>query len=156
MPTWLHQLIVVWLYEQLKDHIGNSDNQGTVLVAPLPVKLFPGTIREPDVLYIATENRPAVGEKYPSKVDFAMEVVSEGSEARKRDYEDKTVDYAKAGVGEYWIVDPIDRKIRVHVLQGASFDDGTEFSAGQQATGMFFEAFSIDVDDLLKIVDANQ
>ena len=31
-----------------------------VLFAPLPVKLFPGTIREPDVLYVKSQNLPLI------------------------------------------------------------------------------------------------
>ena len=50
MPTWLHQMLVRYLCRQLEDQI-ESRLGGMVLFAPLPVRLFPGTIREPDVLF---------------------------------------------------------------------------------------------------------
>ncbi|MEZ6136568.1 MAG: Uma2 family endonuclease [Pirellulaceae bacterium] len=95
MPTWLHQLIVKFLMQKLDQCIANGAG-GEALFAPLPTRLFPGTIREPDILYVTQENLPKADEKYPSRIDLAIEVVSEGAEARKRDYEDKRIDYAKA------------------------------------------------------------
>ena len=61
----------------------------TTLFAPLPARLFPGTIREPDLLYIAPENAPGPDVEYPTHIDLALEIVSPGKDARQRDYEDK-------------------------------------------------------------------
>jgi Uma2 family endonuclease len=44
---------------------------------------------------------------------LAVEVVSPGTRARKRDYEDKRADYLAVGLLEYWIVDPFDRQVTV-------------------------------------------
>lgn len=108
-------------------------NGSVVAIASIPTRLFPGSIREPDQLCIAPENRPDGQVEYPSHLDLAMEIVSKGSEARKRDYEDKVRDYAKAGIADYWIVDPQEAKVTVFVLADvgesktspASVDDGS-------------------------------
>ena len=47
LPTWLHQLMVRFLVNAIESTI---IGQGTVLDAPLPIRLFPKTIREPDVM----------------------------------------------------------------------------------------------------------
>ncbi len=47
-----------------------------VLDAPLPIRLFRDTIREPDVMYFAPGSEPQDPRSYPSKVELAMEVVS--------------------------------------------------------------------------------
>jgi Uma2 family endonuclease len=48
--------------------------------------------------------------------DLVVEVVSKGGE--KRDYEEKAEEYLRAGVREYWIVDPIKRQMLVHRRAG--------------------------------------
>jgi len=153
MPTWLHQLIVKYLVRSVEEAIGDN---GTVLDAPLPVRLFPGTIREPDVMYFAPGSEPADPRGYPTKVDLAMEVVSDGVEARRRDYEDKRIDYARAGIREYWIVDPDDRKIVVLTLQDQCYQTHGEFMTGEVASGKLIAELRVDVADIMKLVDAKE
>ena len=150
MPTWLHQLIVKYLASELDKWVAaNSD--GTVLFAPIPVRLFEGTIREPDVLYFRPENTPADG-KYPTAVDLVMEVVSEAATDRKRDFEDKRSDYAKAGVPEYWIVDPLERRVTVLVLDGDVYRESS-VSEGEPAKSVTLSGFDIDPAAVFSMLD---
>lgn len=151
MPTWLHQLIVKFLIRELEAALNGT---GVVLPAPLPIRLFEKTIREPDVMYFAPGSEPTNPREYPTKVDLAMEVVSDGVEAKRRDYVDKRRDYQLAGISEYWIVDPDDKKITVLVLVGPEYRIHGEFTSGQIATGVLIPAFKIAVDDILKFCDA--
>jgi Uma2 family endonuclease len=48
--------------------------------------------------------------------DIVVEVVSKGGE--DRDYVDKAEEYLRAGVREYWILDPFKRKMLVHRRDG--------------------------------------
>lgn len=150
MPTWLHQLIVKFLTKKIDETILQGAG-GAVLFAPLPTKLFPGTIREPDILYVAAENLPKPDEKYPSTIDLAMEVVSEGAEARKRDYEDKRIDYAKAGVREYWIVDPEQSLVSVLTLNGSEYETVQECRPGDSARSLLLSGLTIAVNDILAL-----
>lgn len=145
MPNLKHQRILLLLL----DWIRIASPNGLSLFAPLPTKLFPGTIREPDLLYIAPENLPAADVEYPTKIDLAIEIVSDGTEARKRDYEDKRRDYAKAAVSEYWIVDPQEQTVTVLVLDGEQYTDHGRFTCGQTASGKLLPAFSVDVQALM-------
>jgi len=149
-PTWLHQLIVDWLCDRLKARIRDGVG-GHVLQAPLPIRLFPKPIREPDVMYFAPGSEPDDPRGYPTKVDLAMEVVSEGAEARQRDYVDKRADYAKAKISEYWIVDPDDRKITALVLRGNRYEVHGEFGVGQTARGELLPDLTVDVGELIKL-----
>ncbi len=144
MPTWLHQLIVRYFMRQLENHLQTNRIPGEVLMAVLPVRLFERTVREPDLLYCSPENIPRPPEKYPQKMDLALEVVSGGEEARRRDYQDKRDDYAKAGVKEYWIVDPQDQQITVLHLDGSQYQEVGVFGPSQQAVGRLLPGFSID------------
>lgn len=151
MPTWLHQLIVDFLVQSIKSYLSRSGARGVVLFAPLPAKLFPGTIREPDVLFVSPQNIPSDPKGYPKKLDLVMEVVSAGSEAHQRDYEAKRIDYAKAGIAEYWIVDPERRLITVLGLDGNSYVLLGRYSSGEIACGRYWPEFSISVDQVFSL-----
>ena len=148
MPNIKHQRMLRFLLDQIE---GAMPKGGLALFSPLPTKLFPGTIREPDLLYISPSNLPGPEVEYPSRIDMAMEIVSTGTDARKRDYEEKRIDYARAGVAEYWIVDPQDRTVTVLVLSGDDYIAHGCFSSGQIATGKLLPELSVDVQALMHV-----
>lgn len=148
MPNLKHQYIVLFLLDAIRRVISNGTG-GEVLFAPLPTRLFPGTIREPDLLYMAPDNVPGPEVDYPTKIDLAIEIVSRGAEAHQRDYHDKRRDYAKAAVSEYWIVDPEAKSITVLVLDGDTYRDHGCFTAGQVASGELLAGFRVDVDQVM-------
>ena len=150
MPNIKHQQMLLMLLDLIRDNT-KAGPGGLALFAPLPTKLFPGTIREPDLLYISPENVPGPEVEYPSRIDLAVEIVSDGTEARKRDYEDKKIDYAKAGVAEYWIVDPKDQTVTVLVLSGSTYIDHDCFPVGQTATGKLLPGLAVDVQSLMNV-----
>lgn len=146
MPNLKHQRILRLLLGLVEE----ATREGSVVAfAPIPTHLFPGTIREPDLLYIAAENAPGDDIEYPSHLDLAMEIVSKGTEAYKRDYEDKVRDYAKAGIAEYWIVDPQQCKVTVLVLDGDTYTQHGIFVPGQIASGRLLADLSVDVTKLM-------
>ncbi len=76
MPTHLHQLIVADLYGVLQEFVAKNA-LGVVLFAPLPMQLWPGKFREPDLLLRGTQNRQRIHD-YWEGADLVMEVVSPG------------------------------------------------------------------------------
>ncbi|MBC7967210.1 MAG: Uma2 family endonuclease [Fuerstia sp.] len=148
MPTLKHQRILIWLFDAFRKTVSDQRN-ALVLLAPLPTRLFPGTIREPDLLYIAPENAPGPDVDYPTRIDLALEIVSAGSDARTRDYEDKRRDYARAGIAEYWIVDPQEDQVTVLVLQDNNYVEHGVFQMGDEATSVLLPGLRIDVRAML-------
>jgi len=148
MPTLKHQRILIWLLDTFRKTVSDQP-KATVLLAPLPTRLFPGTIREPDLLYIAPENAPGPDVDYPTRIDLALEIVSPGSEARTRDYEHKRRDYARAGIAEYWIVDPQEDQVTVLVLQDNHYVEHGVFQMGDEATSVLLPGLRIDVRAML-------
>jgi len=148
MPTLKHQRIVIWLLDAFRRAVSHEPH-ATVLLAPLPTRLFPGTIREPDLLYISPENAPGPDVEYPSHLDLALEIVSPGKDAQQRDYVDKRIDYARAGIAEYWIVDPQENQVTVLVLRDGAYVEHGVFRAGDMASGILLPALLIDVRALL-------
>lgn len=148
MPTWLHQLILEFLFDKIRDHVRERKIGGKVLMAPLPTRLFARTIREPDLLYVQPEHLPTNVRGYPDKIDLAIEIVSRGTEARQRDYIDKRVDYAKAGVAEYWIVDPEELLVTVLTLAGTEYKVAQECHPGDIARSLLLTGLEVSVDQI--------
>ena len=63
--------------------------------------------------------------------------------------EDKRRDYAKAGVSEYWIVDPQDQTVTVLILDGEQYADHGRFTLGQIASGKLLPEFAVEVNALM-------
>ena len=147
IPTWLHQRIVRWLSRRLEDWT-ILHSHGEVLFAPLPLKLFVGTIREPDILIVQRRDQNSRLEKYPTSALMVVEVVSDGNTSRNRDMIDKRHDYAKAGIAEYWIVDPVDKVIIVLALDRNEYREHGRFVGDQIASSLLLTGFTISTNDV--------
>lgn len=140
MPTLRHQLIVQRLFTQL-----NAANVGTVLFAPLPIRLWAGKYREPDIV-ILRSSRMLNLESQPDGADLVVEVVSTGAQNRHRDLVVKREEYARAGIPEYWIVDPEAKSVSVFVLDGEAYDHRATYTVGQKVASVEFESLRIEVN----------
>jgi len=145
MPTIEHQLIVKFLLICLEAFSG-PEKLGVVLFAPLPVKTFPKKFREPDLIFNFAENHAKRKREYYETADLVMEVVSKDRASRQRDYEQKRKDYAEAGIREYWIVDPQDKRITVLALDNAAYVEHGVFTTGQTASSRLLAGFEMDVE----------
>ena len=104
-PLTRHQEISLFL-SQLLGLFVDFFRMGRIMIAPLEVKLWPGgPSREPDLFFISTNNLYNLTEKrYEGGPDLVIELLSTGS--LKIDRVDKFSEYEKAGVLEYWLIDP--------------------------------------------------
>ena len=146
MPSLAHQFMVAFLYETLWAFV-KPLALGSVLFAPLPVRLWARHLREPDVVFFKT-GRFTDLHKPPDGADLVMEVVSPGEENRTRDLEDKRQDYAAAGIAEYWIVDPQEQHVIVLTLDGQTYREHGVFGHDTTATSVLFSGFSVVVDNV--------
>lgn len=143
MPTWLHQRIVAWLFRQFSEW-SFRNGRCEVLFAPLPMRLAPGTIREPDLMVLErTVESPSIS-KYPTTALVLIEVISDGAEARQRDLISKRDDYARAGIPEYWIVDPLEKTVSVLQLDGAKYREHGKYHSGEIAASAVLDGMVID------------
>ncbi|AFY42876.1 Uma2 family endonuclease [Nostoc sp. PCC 7107] len=74
-----------------------------------------------------------------------IEVVSPDS--IKRDYRHKRSEYAAVGVAEYWIVDPLELKITVLLLEEGFYEE-TVFTADQKIVSQTFPEVAIAPDQV--------
>jgi Uma2 family endonuclease len=104
-----HQEIVALFISILRQFVKKL-NLGRVILAPFEVKLWPdGPSREPDALFISRERLPSLTSKrFEGAPDLVIEVISPTSVTIDR--VDKYLEYERAGVREYWIIDPRPRQ----------------------------------------------
>ena len=149
MPTQSHQLLVIALFELLRNYV-RSRQLGTVLFAPMRVQLWPGKYREPDILFMRTEHDDRRSDSFWQGADLVMEVVS--PDDPQRDTMTKRREYAQAGIPEYWIVGPADTSITVLTLRGQEYALHGEFVAGETATSVLLDRFTVEVSSVFSEV----
>lgn len=146
MPTDRHQAIVAFLFSRLLAFV-SAGGLGTVRFAPLPVRLWPGNFREPDVVFMRAEHASRITDPYWGVPDLAVEVVSPGT--RRNDCVIKVREYAEAGVPEYWLVDPEAGTVTVYVLSGSTYAAHVAGQSGDTVTSPTLPGFEVAVSDAL-------
>ena len=108
-----HQAILAFLYRSFHAWVGPRG--GVVVFSALRLRVREGMFREPDLLLLRERSDPRCQDRYWLGADLVVEVVS--PDRPERDLVDKRIDYAEAGIPEYWVVDPRDQTITVFELR---------------------------------------
>ena len=145
-PTETHQRIVGDVYVKLRNFV-EEHHLGTVRLGPLPVRLWVGKIREPDILFVAREHSDRIGEQAYGPPDLVVEVLSPGT--WRTDRHEKFSEYAQAGVREYWMVDPDAGAVEVFVLREGAYELLGKWGRGEEAHSEVLAGFKIAVDEML-------
>lgn len=124
-PSRIHQKISGELFGQLREYLRGK--QCEVYAAPFAVRLFEGaedspenvyTMVEPDISVICSpEKLDDMGCK--GAPDLIIEILSPST--RRHDRLTKFNLYQRAGVREYWIVDPSDRSVQSFLLENNAY-----------------------------------
>ena len=141
MPTDQHQVIVRFLLLALFPRV--LELGGTVLFAPLRLRIRDGKFREPDLLLVLDAHDPRRGNDFWTGADLVVEVVSPDDPGR--DTQDKRLDYAEAGIPEYWVVNPLDETVTVLVLRETAYVEHGVFRRGRQTDSVCLPDCSLDV-----------
>ncbi|MEW4566766.1 Uma2 family endonuclease [Tautonia sp. JC769] len=109
--------------------------------------------RNPDAAVVISGTAKGADGRRPASLAF--EVVSSGAEARERDYRTKREEYLAYGLQEYWIVDPLERRITVLIRNGDSWVE-RPFTETQTAEGLVLPGFRVPVADLFARAAADE
>ena len=121
-----HQRVVGRISRYLSTYVENADS-GEVFIGPLDVELFPKTVVQPDILVILKTGAAKITPTHIKGVpDLAVEVSSPSTVGHDRSTKQKA--YERAGVREYWFVDPLAHTIEILVLKGKKYTSLGVFS----------------------------
>jgi len=140
--TMTHQSFVGHLCILLNKFV-ERNKLGVVLIGAFPIRLWSGEYRSPDIIFLLSEHRHRRHENYWETCDLVIEIVS--SSNRNHDLETKRIEYAQAGIPEYWLVDPEERTISVLTLQGEKYAVHGVFGENQMATSVLLPGFEVNV-----------
>jgi len=121
-PSAAHQRTLQEIFRKLANYL--DDKPCEVFVAPFDVCLFgmgdeDYTDVQPDILVICDRNKLENGKYCNGAPDLAIEVLSPSTSRIDRII--KLDKYLQAGVREYWLVDPVDKCVAVHILENGKY-----------------------------------
>ena len=120
-PTVEHQGILGELFRQLANFLVGKPCK--VFPAPFDVCLNArgdddDTVVQPDIVVVCDQSK-LDSKRLNGAPDLVIEIVSPSTS--RLDRLTKLNKYLHAGVREYWIVDPVDKALAVHVLEGGKY-----------------------------------
>ena len=149
LPTPHHQTVGSRLYEGMLRHQWDLGGNAALRFTGLPLRIpaydgHDGRLRYPDLAMLLNEADPRAAADAWNGADWVVEIVSPDNP--RRDTEDKRLDYAAAGVPEYWIVDPRPRSrtISVLTLVNGPYQE-TTYEEGDTAASVLLPGFAVDV-----------
>jgi Uma2 family endonuclease len=145
-PTSQHQRIIFRLSNSLGNYI-LSHNLGEVIISPMDTRLWEGKIRQPDIAFMSNDHLDRITEQLWGVPDLVVEILSEGT--AKIDKEDKYLEYQRAGVQEYWIVDPFNQSVEVYTLKNGTYEILGISGPGEIAESKLLDGFKVSVDSIM-------
>ncbi len=146
-PEPIHQEYGGEMFAALRD-FGKKHNAGKAYMAPIDVILFDlATPVQPDVLFICKERLHVVKKgRIEGAPDVVVEVLSPSNWLIDR--REKFQAYAKSGVREYWIVNPLARTIELFVLRENRYELIGKYGDGETVRSEVLSGFEVKVDEV--------
>ncbi len=118
-PVPVHQLIGGEVYYQISSFIRSNHGSCIPFMSPIGVQLDRDnrTMVEPDVIVVCDESLIQNRNIYGAP-DFVLEVISPST--KRKDFTKKLGKYENAGVREYWLIDPYERRVFVYFFEDES------------------------------------
>lgn len=112
-PTLEHQDIVGGLYTELRSFIKSGGGKCKPFISPADVVLDYFNVVQPDLFVVCNPDK-LDDKRCNGAPDFVIEVASSN---RSTDFTRKLTLYAESGVREYWIVDPMYKRVVVYFFE---------------------------------------
>jgi Uma2 family endonuclease len=146
-PLPIHQKCGGNLFAELRE-FGIKHDAGEVYYSPIDVILDGlATPVQPDILFVVKERLAIVKhDRIEGAPDILVEVLSPSNWFVDRRM--KFEIYAKAGVREYWIVDPKARTIELFALLESRYELRGKFGVGEIVRSEVLHGFEVKVEDI--------
>jgi len=151
-PTPKHQDILGGIYSEFRGYLKGKACK--VFISPIDVCLFSSNDTEesdikdwlqPDLLIVCDSNK-ITEKRITGAPDFVIEVLSPST--TKADRVLKYNAYAKAGVKEYWIVDPYHEFIESFILHNKTFERSGQYFKNDLVPISLFSDFKLDLNQI--------
>ena len=125
---------------------------GRVYFSPFDVVLSDTDVVQPDLLFVSNGRADIItADNVQGAPDLVVEILSPATAER-----DKTVKvdlYARYGVIEFWIVDPVAKTITVLLRGESRFEVSGVFGEGQSLYSPTLEGFSVALEEIVRGVE---
>ena len=148
-PTSRHQHCITVLNYSFYSYLKGKSCR--VFPAPFDVRLpldpsVDNNVVQPDITVICDPSK-ITAEGFHGTPDLVVEVVSKSSV--KRDLHEKYALYERAGVKEYWFVNPNDKSLIIFLLDDkGKYQPSKPLTIGDVAKSQILTGFSVDLDDV--------
>lgn len=148
-PSDVHQRISMALSAQLYNYLDGK--KCSAFAAPFDVRLFEeegdgpddvDTVLQPDLMVVCDETK-VDHQGVHGAPDMVIEILSPGTS--RYDKLIKFSMYQRAGVKEYWLIDPVTRTACVYLLEDGSYHAATVYSADCSVPVSVLNDFQIDL-----------
>ncbi len=148
-PGQLHQAVVVNLCWLFRDHTRRT-GKGQVYTGPFDTVLSAKDVVQPDLIYITANRTDIITSKnVEGAPDLAIEVISPYSARKDRILRLNL--YARAGIREYWLVNPQEKTVEVFTLSGNGYEKLGCFTPGTPIRSRILPDFSPDATDVFRV-----
>ena len=146
-PSLKHQRVLLAL-AGLLDRFVKGAGLGEVLPAPCDVVLSDTDVVQPDLLFISRERAHLVrnGDNVQGAPDLVVEILSPATADRDRGY--KRALYARHGVAEYWLIDPVAETVSIHLQRNGFLVVTQTRGRGQTLRSPTLQGFEADPADV--------
>jgi Uma2 family endonuclease len=142
-----HQVVSKRLLVALWEFAEKDRELGTVLASPIDVRLDDVNVFQPDIIFISKKSAGIIG---PKNIEVAPDLVIEilSPSTAYYDLKQKKGVYAKSGVTEYWVVDPIEKSVEVYANAGGRFTLDNRAESGETARSRLLEGFAVALEKI--------
>ena len=143
-PNTRHQDVAGELHILIGNHL-KEHGGGRVFIAPYDVLLSETDVVQPDIVFVSDADAKVITEaNVRGTPTWVIEVLSDPT--RDRDLKRRL--YERAGVPEYWIVDPDGPTIEIHRLRDGRYREPAVLRPGTPAAAAALPGFAVDPGDL--------
>lgn len=145
-PSVRHQRLLRDLNRLIETHVAEN-GLGETFFAPIGVRFADDTEVQPDLVFVAADRMGIVtDDAIEGAPDLVVEVLSPST--RRRDQTDKQALYERAGVREYWLVDPKTEAVEIRTLTDAGYQLVSSARGAGAVTSGVLAGFTVSLADL--------
>lgn len=145
-PVTFHQWVLKNIGRELEKFVSKK-KLGYVFYAPLDVYFDDKNVFQPDILFIAKDRVDIISKKnIQGAPDIAIEILSEST--AYKDLVKKKKIYEKFGVQEYWVADPEEKTIEIHILKNKVFVLNKSYSKNKLLESPLLKDFKMKLDNV--------